>query len=122
MEGSSAAGVLELLERDGEAAEIEAAIEDCAQGRGRLVVIRGAPGIGKTQLLQRALDAAGEAGVRTLAARAGQLERDFPFACAVALFAPLVAAEPPPARDQLLAGAAALCRQLVDPTAEPAPH
>jgi DNA-binding CsgD family transcriptional regulator len=113
--------VLELLERDDEAAQIEAAIEDCAHGRGRLVVIRGAAGIGKTQLVERTVDAAGEAGVRTLTARAGELERDFPFGCAVALFAPVIAAEPTPARDQLLAGAAALCRQLIDPAAAPGP-
>ena len=44
----------DLLDRDREAAQIQAALADAAGGRGRLLVIEGDAGIGKTRLLRHA--------------------------------------------------------------------
>src|SRR3954451_329571 len=76
-----------LLERDEEIGALQAALRDAQAGRGRLVVVEGPPGIGKTRLLREAREVAARAGLRVLTARAGELERDFPFAVVRQLFA-----------------------------------
>ena len=81
------------------------ASEACAGGPGRLVVIEAAAGLGKTRLLQAARESGRSAGMRVLAARATELERDFPFALARQLFEPTIAALDGPAREALLSGA-----------------
>jgi DNA-binding CsgD family transcriptional regulator len=75
-----------LLERDDELGALQAALRETQAGRGRLVVVEGAPGIGKTRLLREARERAERAGLRVLSARAGELERDFPFAVVRQLF------------------------------------
>jgi predicted ATPase len=81
----------ELLERTDEVEALQAAVAQAAEGRGLVVVIEGPPGIGKTRLLREARTAAERLGMRTLAARGTELERDFPFAIARQLFEPALA-------------------------------
>ncbi len=95
-----------LLEREAELAALEAALNDARRGAGRLVVIEGSAGIGKTRLLEEARDAATDSGMRVLAARGTELERDFPFALVRQAFEPALMALEPAEREQLLAGAA----------------
>jgi DNA-binding CsgD family transcriptional regulator/tetratricopeptide (TPR) repeat protein len=95
-----------LLERDAELAALESGLEDARRGAGRLVVIEGSAGIGKTRLLEEARDAAACAGMRVLAARGTELERDFPFALVRQAFEPALMAFEPSEREELLAGAA----------------
>ena len=95
-----------LLEREAELAELEVALEGARGGAGRLVVIEGAAGIGKTRLLGEARDAAAAAGMRVLTARGTELERGFPFALARQLFESVVRSLDPAQRADALSGAA----------------
>ena len=95
-----------LLEREVELATMASALDDARRGVGRLVVVEGSAGIGKTRLLREARNGAGRAGMRVLAARGGELERDFPFAVVRQLFESTLAAVAPGERKKLLAGAA----------------
>ena len=99
-----------LLERERELAELDAAIAAARTGEGGLVVVEAAAGLGKTRLLQAARERGGAAGMRVLAARATELERDFPFALVRQLFEPALAPLDRPARDALFDGAAGAAR------------
>jgi ATP/maltotriose-dependent transcriptional regulator MalT len=95
-----------LLERDGELDELQAALEDARGGAGRLVVVEGPAGIGKTRLLEAARDRAEQAGLRVLSARGTELERAFPFALVRQLFESVLHEASGPDRDELLDEAA----------------
>jgi DNA-binding CsgD family transcriptional regulator len=95
-----------LLERDGELDELQVALEDGRTGAGRLVVVEGPAGIGKTRLLEAAREGAERAGTRVLSARATELERDFPFALVRQLFESPVHGASGAERDELLGDAA----------------
>ena len=69
----------ELLERDGELAVLAALVAQAADGDGRVGLIEGPPGIGKTRLVAAARQLASEAGMRCLSARGSPIERAFPF-------------------------------------------
>jgi DNA-binding SARP family transcriptional activator len=93
-----------LVERERELASL-AAVLDSDPSAGGVLVIEGPAGVGKTELLGEARRAAAERGRRVLAARAGELERDFAFGVVRQLFeAELVGDE---RRAALLRGAAA---------------
>ncbi|HZV72682.1 MAG TPA: AAA family ATPase [Conexibacter sp.] len=100
----------ELLERERELAELDALVTEACAGAGRLAVIEAAAGLGKTRLLQVAREGGRGVGMRVLAARATELERDFPFALARQLFEPALAALDEPAREALFQGAAGAAR------------
>jgi len=103
-----------LLERDTEVATLAAMVAAARDGDGRLVAIEGSAGIGKTRLLTEVRAAAGEAGLHVLAARGGELEREFAFGVVRQLFEPLLAMSSQEERAELLAGAAALAAPLFD--------
>jgi DNA-binding CsgD family transcriptional regulator/tetratricopeptide (TPR) repeat protein len=84
-----------LLEREEEEAAIRAAAADAAAGHGRLVVVEGAAGIGKSSLLDRVPALVD----RTLTARGSDLESQFPYGVVRQLFEPVL-------DERLLAGAA----------------
>ena len=69
-----------LLEREAELVTIGAAVAAAVAGEGRALSVEGEAGVGKTRLLVEARGLAAAAGVDVLSARAGELERDFPFA------------------------------------------
>jgi DNA-binding CsgD family transcriptional regulator/tetratricopeptide (TPR) repeat protein len=95
-----------VLEREAEFAELDTVLEEALRGAGRLVVVEGSAGIGKTRLLIEARERAKRAGMRVLAARGTELERDFPFALVRQLFEPALRAADQAEREQLLCGAA----------------
>jgi len=99
-----------LLEREGELAAMRALVEAARSGDGRLVVIEGAAGIGKTRLLAEARSLA--ADFEVLSARAGELESDFAFGIVRQLFEGVLATAPADVRAELLSGAAALAAPL----------
>jgi DNA-binding CsgD family transcriptional regulator len=108
-----------LLERDAELETLGSALDDARAGRGRLVVVEGHAGMGKSQLLAAARGFAKGTGVRVLAATGGELERDFAFGVALQLLEPALAAATPAERGRLLAGAARLSEPLFEsPAAE----
>jgi DNA-binding CsgD family transcriptional regulator len=88
-----------LLEREVEATVLAAAVAGAAAGRGTVVVIEGAAGLGKTRLLRHAAGLA--AGARVLTASGSDLEHDFGFGVVRQLFERVAA-------ESELEGAAAL--------------
>ncbi|MFJ9752862.1 helix-turn-helix transcriptional regulator [Streptomyces chartreusis] len=96
-----------LLERDKELAELTQAIESMLGGSGRLVVVEGTAGIGKSRLLHEAIEGAENAGVRVLSARGAELEQEFTFGLVRQLFESLLASAESGRRREWLAGAAA---------------
>jgi DNA-binding CsgD family transcriptional regulator len=95
-----------LCEREDELARVDALLAAARAGRGGVLLITGPAGIGKTALLEAARQRAGQAGMRVLAGRGGELEGGFSFGVARQLFEPLVAGAGAAERDVLLAGAA----------------
>ena len=77
-----------------------------------MAVIEGSAGIGKTRLLTEARTIAGGMGLRVLAARGGELEREFAFGLVRQLFEPLLATVPAEERAELFSGAAGLAAPL----------
>ena len=102
-----------LLEREGELAELDGWLGTVGEGVGRLVVVEGVAGIGKTRLLQWTRARAAEAGVQVLSARGSELERDYPFGLVRQLFEPVVHAAGETERAQLLGDAARLAGPIV---------
>ena len=126
---------MELLERDQQLAAIRTAIQAAGLREGRLIVLRGPAGVGKSVLLAQAAACARAAGFVVLEARAVELEHDLPFGVArellariaadrelgvaAALAGPALGLTAPSAAggDQLpaaLHGLLALCAQLAD--------
>src|SRR3954471_15478815 len=101
-----------LLEREAELAALEAMLGAAQSSNGRLVVVEGSAGIGKTRLLGEARALAVEAEFEVLTARGGELEGQFAFGIVRQLFEAPLAAATPELRAELLAGAAELSASL----------
>src|SRR3954452_5762567 len=97
-----------LLEREAELAALEAMLDAAQSGDGRLVVVEGSAGIGKTRLLAEASALAAAAGFEVLSARGGELEGEFAFGIVRQLFEAPLGSVPTETRVELLAGAAGL--------------
>ena len=82
-----------MLERETELATLEALLAAARDGEGRLVVVEGSAGIGKTRLLAETRKLAELGEFEVLTARGGELEGEFAFGIVRQLFeAPLAAA------------------------------
>src|SRR5437016_4797487 len=101
-----------LLERDADLAALRALVDAARDGNGRIAAIEGSAGIGKTRLLAEARAIAAGMGLRVLAARGGELEREFAFGLVRQLFEPLLATATPEERADLCGGAAGLAAPL----------
>ena len=108
-----------LLERDAEVAILRARLDGAANGRGAMTAVIGPAGIGKSSLLAVARGHAAENGFLTLAARGGELERDYGFGIARQLFERPVAELPAARRRAVLGGAAARAAPAVGLEAQP---
>lgn len=112
--GHAGGGELGLLERSSELEAVTAALAAARAGSGRVVVLDGPAGIGKTALVRQAAAAAARSGVRALEACGHELEHPFAFGVARQLLEPVVhegRGAPDPA---LLAGPARLAGPLLD--------
>jgi DNA-binding CsgD family transcriptional regulator/Tfp pilus assembly protein PilF len=107
-----------LLERERELAGLAGALAAAGAGRGNVVLLEAAAGLGKTSLLRAAAESASGRGFRCLRARAGELERDFAYGCVRQLFEPVVTRTDDAERERLFAGAAALSAPLFGPAEE----
>jgi DNA-binding CsgD family transcriptional regulator len=83
-----------------------------ADGDGRLVLLEGPAGIGKSALLGQAEERATRRGHRVLKAIGTELERDFGFGVVRQLFGPLLRSLDPAARARLFAGPVALAAAI----------
>jgi DNA-binding CsgD family transcriptional regulator len=104
----------DLLERQDELARLEQGLADALRGEGTLLVVEGAPGIGKTRLLHEARAAASGCGLDVVTARGAALEHDFPYGVVRQLFERPLAAAGEGERERLLAGAAALAAPALE--------
>jgi DNA-binding CsgD family transcriptional regulator len=118
--GTHAGPARPLLEREGELAALQEAVAAARAGEGRLVVIEGRAGIGKSSLLAEARAIASDADMRVLGARAGEHETEFAFGVVRQLFEQPLTNASADERAGLLAGAAALVEPLF-PAVEPQP-
>src|SRR4051794_24641417 len=107
------ADVSELLERERELEAIGELVAGVSDGQGRMALIDGPAGIGKSRLLDAFADAARAAGARVLRAGGSDLGREFPFGVVPQLFEPLLS--DPDARERLLRGSAAPGRPVFEP-------
>ena len=112
------AGGAHLLERTDELAVIDASLLAAQAGRGALTLVEGPPGIGKTAILAAAITRAQRDRMLVLSARAGELERSFPYGVVRQLFEAAVTQADRAARDRMLAGAAVHAASVVDPHAQ----
>ena len=97
----------ELLERTEERALLGRALSETRAGRGRLVLVEGEAGIGKTALLELAMRLAAERGLTLFSARGGPLEEGFGYGIVRQLFESALLAAAAPRRRRLLEGPAA---------------
>ena len=111
-EGSRVSAASDLLEREGELAQLGALVGAAQEGAGRLVLVEGGAGIGKTRLLAAVRERGAEAGMEVLHARGGELEREFPFGIVRQLFEPALAGGGKAERRDVLSGAAGLASPL----------
>jgi DNA-binding SARP family transcriptional activator len=105
---------LQLLEREQELQALDVRIDAVCRGSGQLVRVEGAAGVGKTRLLAAARGHAQRAGMRVLAARGSELEREFAYGVVRQLFERVLTSADKTERDDLLAGAARQVRVLFD--------
>ena len=108
-----------LLERGSELAGLTAVVDSARRGSGRLAVIQGEAGIGKTALLQVACEYARATQMTVLRARGGELEGEFAWGVVRQLFDPLLASSDDRSQD-LLSEAAVLARPAVGLQTSPA--
>ncbi|MBS1895097.1 MAG: AAA family ATPase, partial [Actinobacteria bacterium] len=102
-----------LLEREAELAALEADLDEAAAGGdGRVVLVEGPPGIGKTALLGEFGDRAEARGRRVLRATGSEMERDFGFGVVRQLFAPLLRSLDRQGLARLFAGPVALAAAI----------
>ena len=111
---SHAATAAVMLEREAELAALEAMLGAAQSGDGRLVLVEGSAGIGKTRLLAEARTLAARAEFEVLTARGGELEGQFSFGIVRQLFEAPLAAATADMRAELLSGAAGLSASLFE--------
>jgi DNA-binding CsgD family transcriptional regulator len=102
-----------LLERDRELARIAAAIAASGEGAGRILIVEGDPGVGKSSVLSHSAAEASRQGARALTARGGVFEQAAGFGVAQQLFEPILSGRSGEDLERLFEGAAALARPLL---------
>jgi DNA-binding CsgD family transcriptional regulator len=102
-----------LLERDAELQALDVALRDSQAGRGGIVLVEAATGLGKSRLLAEAAAIAAGGGARVLSASGRDLERDLPFGVALQLFEKPVSLFDDAERERYFSGSAGLAAPLV---------
>jgi DNA-binding CsgD family transcriptional regulator len=110
--GRASQSTAALLERDDELSTLKSLIDAAGRGESAIVLVEGRAGIGKSRLIAAARERAADAGLRTLAARGTDLERDFPYGVVRQLFEPLRA--DPDGWDRWLSGSAATASSVFE--------
>jgi DNA-binding CsgD family transcriptional regulator len=108
-----------LLEREAELRAFEDALGNSQAGRGGIMLVEAATGLGKSRLLGEAATIAGSQGMRVLAASGRDLERDLPFGVALQLFEKVVSRLDDAERKRVLSGSAGLATPIVVEGAPP---
>src|SRR5882757_1273321 len=98
---------MDLVERESDLGALAELLDGLVDGRSRAVVIEGPAGIGKSRLLTELRGGSAQRGIRALAARGSELEREFPFGVVRQLFEPALGEV---GREAAFAGAAEAAR------------
>src|SRR6185312_10908924 len=98
---------MRLLERESEVECLRASIEGAAHGRGRMVIVAGGAGLGKSSLLEVAREQCRQSEVQAFSACADEIETTLPWSLAQQLLVPALARESAATRRRLLSDAAA---------------
>jgi DNA-binding CsgD family transcriptional regulator len=106
-----------LVERERELQEIVDALDEVSTGHGRVVVVSGVAGIGKTSVLELARKAAQDRSFAVASARGSDLESTYAWGVVRQLLEPRLRGMSAAARSRALAGAAALAGPIVLPDA-----
>jgi DNA-binding CsgD family transcriptional regulator/tetratricopeptide (TPR) repeat protein len=101
-----------LLEREREVATLDAFVGEVGRPGARLGLIGGPAGIGKTSLLAESRRLAESEGIRILAARGSELEREFAYGVVRQLFEPALA--DPDTRKRAFEGGAEAARAVFE--------
>jgi ATP/maltotriose-dependent transcriptional regulator MalT len=102
-----------LLEREREVRALTEALRQSGDDHGRVVVVEGSAGSGKSSLIAEAVALARNSGIEVLHARGGEMEREHPQGLIRQLFEPVVRRLDPEARNSALSGAAAPAARLL---------
>ncbi len=105
----------QLLERESELLALDHALAEAVEGRGSVVAIEGPPGIGKSTLLTRGIEGAGKREMYTIAVRATELERSYPYGIVRQTADSVALDKSPEERSALFTGAARLALPILDP-------
>ncbi|WP_407562334.1 AAA family ATPase [Streptomyces sp. 184] len=103
-----------LIERDHELAVLDSAVTRCRRGAGQLLLIEGAPGMGKTALLAALRSRSEAEGFRVLQARSDESEGGFPYGVVRRLFEGRLAAAAPEERRRVFRGPAGPALRLFE--------
>ncbi|MFW6690678.1 helix-turn-helix transcriptional regulator [Streptomyces sp. MAR4 CNX-425] len=95
-----------LIERDHELAVLDSAVTRSRRGAGHLLLVEGAPGMGKTALLTALRRRSETAGCRVLQARSAESEGGFPYGVVRQLFEGWLATAAPEERRRVFRGPA----------------
>ncbi|HEY1276643.1 MAG TPA: LuxR C-terminal-related transcriptional regulator [Thermoleophilaceae bacterium] len=104
-----------LIEREAPLALISRALSEACEGRGSVVAVEGAHGLGKSSLVSVARTLAADDGLEVLSAQGRELEQDFTFGVLLQLFESRIAAASEEERGRLLSGAARMAVPLFAP-------
>ena len=105
----------ELLERETELHALDQALAGAVGGRGSVVAIEGPPGIGKSRLAARCIELAAEREMYTIAVRATELERSYPYGIVRQTADSVALDKSAEERSALFTGAARLALPILDP-------
>jgi hypothetical protein len=102
-----------VLERESELTGLAGDVARAQEGTGRLVLVKGPAGIGKTELLLAACSMAKEAGLVLARARGSELEAGFAFGVVRQLFEPVLRERSRRDQERLLRGTAGLAADVL---------
>ena len=119
MAATPTAAEADLVEREREVHALEALLDGALAGEGRVALIEGPAGIGKSRLLVLTRRRGEALGALTLSARSSELEREFPYGVVRQLFEGELADHA--VRERALAGAAGAARPVFE-SFEPQPE
>src|SRR5215218_894757 len=105
----------ELLERESELRALDHALAEAVDGRGSVVAVEGPPGIGKSRLVRACVERARERDMYTLAVRATELERSYPYGIVRQTADSVALDKTQEERSALFTGAARLALPILDP-------